>query len=147
MTGYLTPDINTTPWFTKNKSWIKWNVVSTYSKSALNPNINQHILITAISQQWTKHVPQKKNPRNLHNITMNNLYYMYTKTSIYRHVMSINAISLFFSPKLEGLVRHRVFSGQSGPYWGKFISLTFFLCPLVSPILQITLYILPYHVL
>ena len=39
---------------------------------------------------------------------------MYTEMTNYRHFKSVHEMYLFFSPKSEGLVRHRVFVGRLG---------------------------------
>ena len=39
---------------------------------------------------------------------------MYTEMTEYRHFKSVHEISLFCSPKSEGLVRRRVLVGQVG---------------------------------
>ena len=62
--------------------------------------------------------------------------YQFMKLINYHYSKLICNISLFSSPKSEGMLRHRISVGR-------FVSVTGFCCPLISP----WLYLLPYHVL
>ena len=127
MIGDLTPDINTSPWFTKIMPWLNLKMVLTFLNPYWTKNINSTHDYYYYFSSITKICSLKYDRRNLPYITICKLWYMYTKMKNYRHFKSAHKISLFSSPRSEGIGRHRAFVGRLG----RFVSLGFFLCRLV----------------
>ena len=123
MIGDLTPDISTSPWFTKSKSQINMNIFNICFKSVLNQNI-QHITFTKNYLQSQKYIFQNMTNIIHHYITIQNLWYMYTEMTNYHHLSRyIKFICLPVLNRRGWSIT--VFVGRVVLGWSRFVSLRF----------------------